>query len=150
AARCCWQTRTGAALNRLVVKTPATELPSASRMTSTSRRPGLRMAARAVPISTPATGNSASRAGIARFTGMGSLRHRRPARRSGQLAMALLVLPARTAGAGIVAADLLAEATHRLLGIVCLGSVLDRQRDRFRIGALAGRCRLVGVGTRAV
>src|SRR5690606_13442752 len=140
--RCSWQTRTGAARKRFRVKTPATVAPSAMRISSTSRRPVLRIAAQAVPISTPGTASSASRAGISRFTGIASTPwpsegFRRPATGSpsGEPAVALLVLLARAAGTRIVAADLLAEAAERLLRLVPdrRRRLLQRDGDRFGI-----------------
>ena len=69
-ARCSRHTWTGAAANRLRVKTPATLAPAASRITSRSLRFALRMPASVQPSSTPATGSSSSRRGGVRLTGM--------------------------------------------------------------------------------
>ncbi|MCY1229504.1 hypothetical protein D9M72_418680 [compost metagenome] len=70
AARCSRHTCTGAAQKRLLVKTPATVLPSATRTTSTSLRLALRMPASAQPSSTPATDFRFSAWGSGRLTGM--------------------------------------------------------------------------------
>ena len=67
-ARCSFATTTGAAQKRLRVKTPATRLPSASRIRSRSRRPGLRISAAAVPNSTPRTARNDAGSGGARLT----------------------------------------------------------------------------------
>jgi hypothetical protein len=66
------QISTGAAQNRLRVKTPATLLPGARRMTSRSRRLGFLMPAMAAPSSSPETGCSAAGSGGGRFTAMPS------------------------------------------------------------------------------
>src|SRR5690606_25524059 len=146
-ARCSRQTRTGAAQKRLVVNTPAAAAPSGSRSTSTSRRFAFRMPACAVPIATPATGNNASRAGASRFTGIWAS----VPPDSRQPAVALLVFLARSAGAGIVAADLLAAAPDRLLSrLFGLRGVLYGQRDRLGIRALCSRRRLGEVGVHVV
>ena len=76
AARCSRQTRTGAAQKRLRVNTPATVLPSASLNSSRSLRSALRIAARAMPSSTPATGCSSCGSGGMSATGT-ALRGRR-------------------------------------------------------------------------
>ena len=69
-ARCARQTCTGAAAKRFRVKTPATVEPSARRTSSRSRRPGLRMPARAVPSSTPSTGKIIRGSGLFKLTAM--------------------------------------------------------------------------------
>jgi hypothetical protein len=66
------QIRTGAAQKRLRVKTPATALPGARRMTSRSRRLAFLMPAMATPSSSPETGCSAAGSGGGRFTAMPS------------------------------------------------------------------------------
>src|SRR5712692_6301344 len=101
--RCFLARSTGAAQNRFLVNTPETTAPSARRMTSRSLRSGFLMPAMATPSSTPRTGWSDAGSGGGRFTAI-----------SGQLAVAVFVLFARTAGAGIIAADFLRVAHHRL------------------------------------
>src|SRR5690349_1271802 len=106
-SRCSFATCTGAAQKRFCVNTPATRVPSASAKSSRSLRPDFRIPASVTPSFTPLTGRRSSGLGGLRFTAI-SLLH--PASRvdpgSGQFPVAVLVFLPRTAGAGIVAADL--------------------------------------------
>src|SRR5437867_11968170 len=88
---------TGAAQKRLRVKTPATALPSSSAKTTRSLRLALRTPAMATPMRTPGTAFKSAAFGALRLTGMA---------RSGEFAVAVLVLLAASAGAGVIAADL--------------------------------------------
>src|SRR5262245_31052292 len=103
---------TGAAQKRFCVNTPATVVPGARRITSRSLRPGFFTPAIATPRSTPGIGSRESAFGSSRLT---ATINRGDSVPSTQLAVALLVFLARTAGARVVAADLLSDAHRPLL-----------------------------------
>src|SRR5882672_10603443 len=104
-ARCSLATCTGAAQKRFCVNTPATRASCASATTSRSLRPDLRIPAWATPSLTPFTGDRSSGPGGLRLTAI-FLARRGSRTDSGELPVAVLVFLSRTAGARIVAPDL--------------------------------------------
>src|SRR5574344_961797 len=111
ACRCSRHTCTGAAQKRFCVNTPATLVPSSSKNTVRSLRLALRIPASATPMRTPRTGCSAAGSRAGRFTGMTGFSLNEGAG-SRQLAVALLVLFAAAAGAGVVAPNVDTRRHH--------------------------------------